>query len=153
MRAIVLQAKSKQEKIAVLRGLSSQKEDYSNYEVERSKFENDWESKNKDIKCEVCDDLMAVCRHHIKPLSQGGLHKDDNVMYLCHYCHAKIHDWIVPIRSWDKNINSDYDFIYKEIVDHDYNMRQLEKNDAPGWEIARERQRMAEIIEKFIESK
>ena len=29
--------------------------------------------------------------HHIKPLSQGGTHSNDNLMSLCQSCHTKIH--------------------------------------------------------------
>jgi 5-methylcytosine-specific restriction protein A len=29
--------------------------------------------------------------HHIKPLSEGGSHNDENLMSLCTACHAKIH--------------------------------------------------------------
>lgn len=29
--------------------------------------------------------------HHIVPLSQGGTHRNDNLMSLCQSCHTKIH--------------------------------------------------------------
>lgn len=29
--------------------------------------------------------------HHIIPLSQGGTHRNDNLMSLCQSCHTKIH--------------------------------------------------------------
>ena len=29
--------------------------------------------------------------HHIKPLAEGGDHRDENLMSLCSSCHAKVH--------------------------------------------------------------
>ncbi|WP_331489193.1 HNH endonuclease [Enterococcus faecium] len=29
--------------------------------------------------------------HHIVPLSQGGTHRNDNLMSLCQSCHTKLH--------------------------------------------------------------
>ena len=45
-------------------------------------------------------DFCAVCyhspvtRHHIVPLSTGGLNTKKNLIQLCNPCHAKIHPWL-----------------------------------------------------------
>ena len=46
----------------------------------------------------LCERCLAEGRyvkaeqvHHIKPLSEGGSHNDENLMSLCTACHAKIH--------------------------------------------------------------
>lgn len=45
--------------------------------------------------CEMClkDGRLTPVEevHHIKPLSQGGTHSNDNLMSLCQSCHTKIH--------------------------------------------------------------
>ena len=45
--------------------------------------------------CEMClkDGRYAKTEevHHIKPLSEGGTHDDDNLMALCKSCHSRIH--------------------------------------------------------------
>ena len=44
--------------------------------------------------CEECEKLgrctPATEVHHIKPLSEGGGHGDDNLAALCHSCHSSI---------------------------------------------------------------
>lgn len=45
--------------------------------------------------CERCQKegrlVKAEQVHHIKPLAEGGDHRDGNLMSLCHSCHSKIH--------------------------------------------------------------
>lgn len=45
--------------------------------------------------CEMClkEGRMTPVEevHHIVPLSQGGTHRNDNLMSLCQSCHTKIH--------------------------------------------------------------
>ena len=45
--------------------------------------------------CELCQQegrlVKAEQVHHIKPLAEGGDHRDENLMSLCHSCHSKIH--------------------------------------------------------------
>jgi len=43
--------------------------------------------------CFVCH-LPAQCRHHIIQIQHGGLNRRDNVVGLCHPCHAVIHPWL-----------------------------------------------------------
>lgn len=44
--------------------------------------------------CEMCKQKGLVVAaeevHHIKPLSQGGTHAEENLMSLCKTCHSKI---------------------------------------------------------------
>lgn len=153
MRESVLKISDQTGKIAFLRGLSSQQEDYSHYKEEKEKFDADYEGQvhgNK-IDCEICE-LKAKVRHHIVPLSQGGLHNDSNILLICHYCHAKIHDWMTPLRTYDCNSKDPFDLVCAEIIEHDSISRRLVRNCAPGWEVARERQRVAESILKVLET-
>ena len=45
--------------------------------------------------CEMClkegKSVLVDEVHHIKPLSEGGTHDENNLMSLCKSCHEKIH--------------------------------------------------------------
>ncbi len=45
--------------------------------------------------CESCKEqgryVLATLVHHVRPLSDGGTHDEDNLMSLCVSCHEKIH--------------------------------------------------------------
>lgn len=45
--------------------------------------------------CEIClkegKSVLVDEVHHIKPLSEGGTHDENNLMSLCKSCHEKIH--------------------------------------------------------------
>ena len=45
--------------------------------------------------CEECQRhgryVKAEHVHHVRPLSEGGTHDEDNLMALCRKCHSKIH--------------------------------------------------------------
>ena len=43
--------------------------------------------------CYVCFS-SPVIRHHIVPLSCGGLNTKKNLIQLCNSCHSKIHPWL-----------------------------------------------------------
>lgn len=44
-------------------------------------------------KCATCDKRSRV-RHHIIPLTVGGLNIPLNLILICHGCHAEIHPWM-----------------------------------------------------------
>ena len=50
--------------------------------------------------CEKCKEqgryILAALVHHIKPISDGGTHDEDNLMSLCASCHERIHQRKVP---------------------------------------------------------
>ena len=45
--------------------------------------------------CEECQRhgryVKAEHVHHVRPLTEGGTHDEDNLMALCKKCHSKIH--------------------------------------------------------------
>ncbi len=45
--------------------------------------------------CERCFDVGKLTPvqevHHIRPLSKGGTHAEENLMSLCKSCHTKLH--------------------------------------------------------------
>lgn len=47
----------------------------------------------KSSKCELCGNPIVEIleAHHIKPVSHGGTHDEDNFIVLCSSCHAVVH--------------------------------------------------------------
>jgi hypothetical protein len=46
------------------------------------------------MRCECCNTLGRVARHHALPLSCGGKDCRDNIVYVCGDCHVLIHPWM-----------------------------------------------------------
>jgi hypothetical protein len=45
------------------------------------------------MECYCCD-RPARIRHHVTPLNRGGRNKNNNIVPLCHGCHAEVHPWL-----------------------------------------------------------
>lgn len=43
------------------------------------------------FQCTKCGSIEKLEIHHIKPLSYGGKHDEENITVLCHICHKKEH--------------------------------------------------------------
>lgn len=44
--------------------------------------------------CGVCGDGVWKEKHHIVPLSHGGLNENINLIAICKHCHDEIHPWM-----------------------------------------------------------
>jgi hypothetical protein len=40
--------------------------------------------------CRMCGSTKEIEKHHLKPLSEGGLDTSENTVYLCHTCHVRL---------------------------------------------------------------
>jgi HNH endonuclease len=49
---------------------------------------------NIDDWCGVCGDGVWKEKHHIIPLSHGGINEDLNLIAICQKCHDEIHPWM-----------------------------------------------------------
>lgn len=67
-----------------------------NYETKRKRFQSHRFMKRKKGKqCFVCELEELLHRHHIIPLSNGGVSIKENVIGVCESCHSKIHGFKV----------------------------------------------------------
>lgn len=49
---------------------------------------------NIDDQCGVCGDGVWHEKHHVIPLSYGGMNESLNLIAICESCHNKIHPWL-----------------------------------------------------------
>ena len=100
---------TKKQKIVALRKLSEivVAGNRQSYRKRRLKKHRGWG------KCFVCKDNKAIFQHHIILLKNGGYDSNINRIPICEYCHAEIHDWMMPLS------------IKKQIEDFDNEFRQI----------------------------
>jgi len=66
----------------------------------RAVFEGNYAELLADVgdRCQLCGNDRWSAKHHIVPLEYGGINADNNMIALCHVCHAAIHPWMtVPL--------------------------------------------------------
>ena len=67
-----------------------------NYSMKRKRFgSNRFMKRRKGKQCFVCELKELLHRHHIIPLSNGGVSIKENIVGVCESCHSKIHGFKV----------------------------------------------------------
>lgn len=60
---------------------------------------------NKNRKCVICGFSTVTHLHHIIPVSEGGLSKNDNLVYLCPNHHEIVHKGLISKKEFENYIN------------------------------------------------
>lgn len=59
------------------------------------------------MRCKICGlETIYTHYHHIIPLKNGGEDKDNNIIYICNFCHWSIHS---SPNNLPKVLKADYD--------------------------------------------
>ena len=52
------------------------------------------------INCNICNESIAVDKHHIQSICYGGITKEWNICKICPNCHRKVHTGKIIIEGW-----------------------------------------------------